>query len=265
MGVCSWVLAAGLWASSGLVLAQSSGLATRTGVSLGLSLSSYKYDEPGYMSLKGNKLGVDYAATYALGASWPRSNESSFVRGELRYAGGQVDYSSPANGSMMHKPDAYLEARALLGRDIDLGSYILAPYIGLGLRQLRNDLRGQASLGGSGYRRVNRSSYVPLGLTSKTALAEGGQLHTTFEYMHLLRGTQDAHLSDASALASDLRLRQSSGRGLRLQVMRHFGAWAVGPSLSYWQIDPSDPVGSPPAFEPKNKSYELIVKASYQF
>lgn len=245
--------------------AQASDLSTRSGHSLGLNLSAYTYDEPAVMSLKSRQLGVDYTATYALGGTWPRSNEGWFVRGELRLASGKADYRSPISGTIDGTGNVYVEARGLVGRDFDRGSYVLAPYVGLGLRQLRNDLRGLSSTGARGYRRVSEYTSLPMGLTHRMKLSDQSLLDTTVEYMHLISGQQTAALSDASASRADLSLKQRRGHGLRLNVMNHQNHWSWGPTLTYWNIGASEPGGSPAYIEPKNKTYELGLKAAYHF
>jgi len=137
--------------------------------------------------------------------------------------------------------------------------------VGLGRRLQHNDLRGSSSTGLPGYRRDSQLRFALLGATHKMALSGQAQLHSTVEYMHLLRGTMGVRRSDASPLLSDLSLRQSQGRGLRLQLMHHTQRWSFGPTLSYWQIEASDTAGNPPAFEPKNRTHEFGLKAAYQF
>jgi hypothetical protein len=44
--------------------AQTASLATTSESTLGLSAFIYKYDEPGYMALKANRVGLNYSATY---------------------------------------------------------------------------------------------------------------------------------------------------------------------------------------------------------
>jgi hypothetical protein len=152
-----------------------------------------------------------------------------------------------------------------VGRDFDRGSYVLAPYVGLGLRQLRHDLRGVSSTGARGYRRASEYTSLPMGLTHRMKLADQSQLATTVEYMHLISGLQTAALSDASATRTDLSLKQRRGHGLRLNVMNRHDNWSWGPTLTYWNISASDPGGSPAYIEPKNKTYELGLKAAYHF
>ena len=245
--------------------AHASDLSTRSGHSLGLDLSAYSYDEPGVMTLKAKQLGVDYTLTHALGGTWPRSNEGWFVRGELRVASGKADYRSPISGGIDGTGNVHVELRGLVGRDFDRGSYVVAPYVGLGLRQLRNDLRGMSSSGNMGYRRTSEYTSLPVGLTHRMKLQDQSLLETTVEYMHLIRGQQTAALSDASALRTDLSLKQRHGHGLRLNMMNRHNNWSWGPTLTYWNISASDPGGVPAYIEPKNKTYELGLKAAYHF
>jgi len=245
------------------VQAQPSGLLTQSGLSFGLTISRYDYEEPELMALAGNKTGIDLAANYAFGSTWPRTSESWLLRGELRYSTGLVDYRSTSTGTLKDRSDRYLEARALLGKDFDFGSYGVLPFVGFGVRQLYNDLRGTSSTGYRGYRRENRLNYVPLGLTLKFKLPNDHQVHSTAEYLYLLRGTQIARFSDKDPLESDLSFKQGKGYGLRGQILFHTGPWSFGPTVNYWSIEASETVGG--YLEPKNNTHEIGLKAAYRF
>ena len=101
-----------------------------TGNEIGVSLGSYKYEEPGLMSLQGTKVGVDLRATHAI------SNKPSFLRGELRYAFGTVNYTSNGSGSHNGEQDWYLEGRLLVGNDWPQEQAVITTYTGLGYRFL---------------------------------------------------------------------------------------------------------------------------------
>jgi len=232
-------------------LAQAGDLYTKTGVQLGFSLSDYTYDEPSYMTLKAKKAGLDYSGTYALGAAWPNPENTWFVRGDLHYSTGKADYRSPISGALNGRTDWYFEARALLGRDFNIGSYLLAPYLGLGFRHLFNDL---------GYQRESNYTTLPIGVTHKMQLSDQSQLLSTVEYMHLIRGMQKSRLP-----TQNVSLEQHRGYGLRLGVMKRYDTWSIGPTLTYWYMGPSDLGGQPPVIEPKNTSYELGLKWFYHF
>ena len=258
------VALAGCFAAS-VAIAQNTDLATKTGNNVGVTLTGYKYDEPGTMTLKATKVGLDYTGTYAIGSQWPNRNEGWFLRTDVRFATGKADYSSPISGTLNDREDWYYEVRGLVGKDFDMGSYVLAPYIGVGFRHLYNDLRGITTTFARGYRRESNYTTLPIGVTHKMNLSGGSQLHTTVEYMHLIKGQQKSKLTDSNPLTPDVSLNQGSGYGLRLSSMMRFDTWSVGPTLTYWNISQSDFGGIPLVFEPKNKTYEFGIKAAYHF
>lgn len=261
-------IAATAMATLGLVtstIAQNANLATRNGHDLGVSLTSYKYTEPGVMTLKANKVGFDYSGTIAIGSEWPNRNNGWFVRGDLRYATGKTDYSSSISGTIDNRIDWYYEVRGLFGKDFDMGNYVLAPYVGLGFRHLFNDLRGRTSTGASGYRRESDYTTLPIGVIHKMTLSSQSQLHTTLEYSPLLRGRQEVKLTDSNPLTPDVSLRQRSGYGLRLGTMVRYQTWSVGPTLTVWRVKQSESGGTPAVFEPQNSTYEFGVKAAMHF
>ena len=231
--------------------AQTTDLTTRTENSYALSLSNYKYDEPGYMTLKAQKIGLDYSGTYAFGAAWPNPNASWFLGTDLSYSAGSADYQSPISGNLSNTPNWYLEARALLGKDFQMGSYVLAPYVGLGYRHLYSDI---------GYQRDSYYNTLPIGITHKIKLDNQAQLISNFEYMHLLKGQQKVKL-----LTENVSLAQKSGYGIRASMLRRQNQWSFGPTLTYWSLDQSEVGGTNPVMEPKNQTLELGFKAGYHF
>ncbi len=256
---------AAVWCMAGLpLLAQGADMPTKTGNEIGIGLSSYKYTEPGIASFKANKIGFDYSGTYALDAEWPNRNKGWFVRGDLHFATGKGDYSSPISGSLNNRPDWYYEAKGLIGKDFHFDGYTLSPYAGLGYRYLYNDARGATSLFVSGYRRQSNYFTLPVGLTHKMALANQSQLVSTVEFSYLLRGRQESRLSDVNPVLQDVTNRQRSGYGLRLGTMVQFSTWSVGPSVMVWRIKDSDRTAAG-LFEPRNSTTEVGIKAAYSF
>ena len=241
--------------------AQTRGLGTQAGEEVGVSLSRYTYDEPGYMDLKATKLGVDYAITRTYAGAWPNTGEASFLTGELRFATGQASYTNSSGTRAGGLDDWYWEARALYGVDLEMDGYVLSPYAGLGYRYLFNDLRSLTN----GYRRESRYISLPLGITVRTRAAQRSQLLSTVEYVHLLSGKQDALLSDIGPGRQDAKLNQRSGSGLRLKVIRQFPTWSIGPTLTYWRVGSSDVGGTPAVFEPKNNTVELGLSIRRRF
>lgn len=231
--------------------AQSVELATKSEKTVGLTLASYKYDEPSYMTLKANKLGIDFSGTYALGSQWPNPQQSWFVKAEFQILSGKADYQSPFSGAISNTPNRSVEVRALVGKDFEVGGAVFAPYVGLGYRHLYSNI---------GYERTSTYNTLPIGLTHKRSTSGLAQLHTTVEYMHLLNGEHKANL-----LSQNVRLDQRRGYGLKLSVMHRQDAWSLGPTLTYWNMAQSEVGGVLPVYEPQNKTLELGFKGAYRF
>ena len=248
-------------------LADSSRLKTQTGNDIGLSVSSYRYQEPGIMSLKGPKIGVDLRIVRV-----SEEGNNLIFRGELRSAFGTVDYNSEATGSASGEPDWYIEARALAGKDWVNSKGVLSPYAGFGYRYLFNDGRGVSSTGYGGYRRESNYFYFPIGAIFRMALKNQARLESTLEYDQLLAGIQISRLSDVPGY-NDATNDQSNGYGLRLGIMYQRDKWAAGPYMYYWNISESNVVpeikdGVPTGFglvEPNNNTVEFGFKVSQQF
>jgi hypothetical protein len=247
---------------------------------IGVSASSYKYVEDNFMSLKGPLLGFDYGVRFALAGGW-------FVKGDVRYSRGKVDYESEGSGTAENNTTWYLEPRLLAGYDFAFGSHTLGPYTGLGFRYLYHDGRGTTSTGDIGYRRESRYFYLPLGLVHRWSFGERSSLTTTIEYDYLLEGRQTSELNDGAGLVGTpagttlvyveaAKNDQKTGHGWRGSVMLNFGNWSMGPYATYWRISTSEPdqawalddAGSwwiITGVEPKNKTTEAGFKAHYLF
>ena len=259
-------IAISMLAMTTMVRAESIFLETQTGNDIGLSLSSYNYHEPGYMSLQGAKAGLDL---HVIRVS--KGDDALIFRGDLRLSGGTVDYSSTGTGSASGEPDWYIEARVLVGKDSAINEALISPYTGLGYRYLFNDGRGITSTGYAGYRRESNYIYLPVGIIHRIALKDEARLESTLEYDQLLAGKQVTSLSDLGAGYSDVTNNQSSGYGLKMSVMYQKDKWAIGPYVYYWNIGESDVVyemqnGSLTGLvEPANNTVEFGLKASQRF
>lgn len=245
---------------------------TSEGSEFGLSVSSYGYEEPSLgMSNKGDKFGVNHVGTKLLDGDW-------FVKDDVRFAYGGVDYVG--SGYQPDAPDWYVDARGLVGRDIQLGNATYSPFVGVGYRYLFNDLRGYSSSGAIGYRRESNYFYVPIGLTHRFALQDSAVLATTLEFDHLLIGRQISKLSDlvghsGYSSAFDVSNSQSSGFGFRADVMYEMGDLAFGPFLNIWRISKSDSVLQPLTHngvttwyyfsEPENRTSEFGLRMRFKF
>jgi len=242
-----------------LLPAQAADLGSKTEHSLGISLSKYTYAEPNVMTLKAQNIGFEYAGTYAFGSQWPSQGKSWFIGGDVRYATGAADYESPISGSISDTPNRYVEGRLILGKDFDMGTYVLAPYAGLGLRFLHNDLRSHPG----GYRRDSSYTTVPLGVVHRIKFSDQSVLSTTVEYSHLLSGVQKAQLADTKLNLENVSLDQNKGHGFRLAMMLRFANLSFGPTISYWKIAKSEVYKT--WYEPENTTREIGFKAQYHF
>ena len=251
LGLVNWLLQVALFVVAPSTFAQNEALASKSENSVGITLSSYKYDEPSYMTLKANKVGIDFSGTYAFGSQWPNPQQNWFVKGEFQTLSGKADYQSPFSGAISNTPNRSFELRALVGKDFEVGGVVFAPYVGLGYRHLYSNI---------GYERTSTYNTLPIGVTHKMSTSGLTQLHTTVEYMHLLNGVHKVNL-----LSQNVSLDQRRGYGLRLSVMRRQEAWSMGPTLTYWNMPQSDVAGVLPVYEPQNKTIELGFKGAYRF
>lgn len=244
-------------------------LKTKTSNEIGLTVSSYEYKEPDIsMSQKATKVGIDYNGAMALSNDW-------FVRGDLRYATGKTDYSSPASGTKNGNPDWYYELRGTFGRDFSMGTYSLSPFAGLGYRYLFNDIRGRTSTGAAGYRRESIYYYLPIGATHRLKLESAARLLTTLEYDYLINGKQKSYFSDVTTLYPDVTNNQHKGYGIRGSMYYEKDNWSFGPWFQYWNIDKSDLAPftvtvlgvtyTGNAWEPKNTTTEYGLRLGYKF
>jgi len=248
----------------GILLAASAGaaedpLATRSGWEVGGQVARYRYEEPDFMWLKGNRFGVTGAYT--------ETNEKRvYGRIEARWSYGELDYQG--SGTLKRVPDHLLETRMLAGRDYPRGSLVWSPYAGAAFRYLYNDLRGVTSTGQIGYRRESLYFYVPLGLTLRMPLGGSWALAPQLEYDGFVRGVQRTHLSDTGLGFNDIGNQQREGRGYRAQLMVEGRRWAFGTWMHYWKIKDSDiqPIGAGlGGVEPANWTRETGVELRYRF
>jgi hypothetical protein len=260
------------WGVASATHAESASIYTRNGNEFALTGSSYLYEEPSLnVSTTGDKFGMNHTGTLLLNSDW-------FLKEDVRFAYGQVDYAG--SGMQLGVPDWYGEVRGLLGRDVQVRSVVLSPYVGFGYRYLFNDLRGYSSTGSAGYRRESNYYYLPLGVTHRMEMQDQAVLSTTVEFDYLLWGVQLTRLSDLIGhngviSASDTSNRQHSGYGLRLNMMYEMSDWGFGPFIHYWNIGDSEVTTQvmTDAFgpsmvrlqEPKNQTTEYGIRVMFRF
>lgn len=232
------------------VVAQNDSLLTNLESNIGLTVLNYNYEETGYMKLNANRVGLSYATTYVPRTTWPNEANGWFYKAELYYSNAKADYTSPISGNLKDTPNLIYEARLLTGKDIEIGTSVFSPFIGLGYRHLISDL---------GYKRTSSYTSMPVGVTHKVKLADNSQIHTTLEYTHLLSGVQKVQLSQS------IKMEQKSGYGLRFMIIRRFDTWSLGPTFTYWNLDQSEFGGLSNLYEPKNKTLEIGLKGAFHF
>jgi hypothetical protein len=234
-------------------------LSTRPGLEIGGQLAYYDYKEPNFAEIKGPRLGF-------VGAWTAVGEQKLFLRIDGRASYGSLDYKG--SGTATGVPDFILEARAVVGIDLDLSGATLSPYAGLGYRYLYDDLTGYSSTGAAGYRRYSNYLYAPLGVTLRIGLDSEWVLAPTLEWDFFLQGKQKSMLSDANPTLGNPTNTQSSGSGYRAYLMFEKGRLAIGPYLQYWHIQDSDlqPIGGGRlGLEPENFTHEYGLELRYRF
>ena len=239
-------------------------LNTSSGYEVGAQLSRYLYEEEKdghfFMHTKGNRLGLTGAATWAFGNDW-------YVNGDIRYSYSEVNYKG--TGTHGGIPDKLWEVRAIGGKDFSLDGYLLSPYIGIGYRNLVNEL---AEVGRGGYRRESEYWYLPVGLTHRFQVDSESRISSSVEYDYFLRGQQQSDLSDVAPGLNNQENHQNHGYGLRATLAYERKDWSVGLFYDYWKIADSEPAsltnyGLPigQLMEPKNTTDEYGIQVKYRF
>ena len=289
--------------------ADDTSLATPTGHEVNASVAGYSYNEPGAqsISIQGAKFGGEYTATLSLNRRrhWFAQANVRGTIGNVTYTGWCSPFLITPNGASPNgyeldigdaspcsetgDKDWYLEARALVGKDLIGQRWGLAPYTGLGLRHLSNGTTGT-----SGYR-TDDYLYLPVGVTARPKIASRNALSFTLEFDLLIHGwqkTRDSELGSGDVPATttapaftidgftDISFSQSKGAALRAsakyQLTKH---WSVEPYYVYWNVGASpvnyetvtftvnnvtarEQIG---AYEPDNVTHEFGVKLGFHF
>ena len=239
-------------------------LGTRPGVDVALQVSNYHYREPGLdVSLAGEKGGIDAALVAAL----PGKN---FLTFDARYVMGASDYSGSGHSSDHF--ERLLDIRPLVSHDFTTASFNIAPFIGIGYRNLYSNDQGVTVVNGTtfgGYRRNNDLFYVPMGVNTQWRLSQNNRLSVSGEYDYVFLGTQTSYLSDIGNGDPDIKNMQHHGNGFRTAIMWDRPGWSIGPFANYWAIAQSD-VNSAcgtalcdTGYEPHNNTLEVGLQAKF--
>ena len=243
-------------------------LRTRNAQELGLTVSSYSYQEPSLsVSFTAINYGLEYQKTSLL-------SDGRFLTAGIDYATGTDQYSGSGTLSV---PKYYYNGKIAIGADWGYRSGIISPYIGLGYRFLSETGGGlRTSTGAVMYDRQSTYFYIPVGLKQRSLSAGGGILESALELDYLVSGNQFSGLSVMNnfgkSSSSDVNSRQTSGYGLNATFMyKRPDGWSLGPYWKYWNIANSDLAtwtyssGSTTVYEPANTTEEFGFKALYQF
>jgi outer membrane protein W len=238
-------------------------LNTQSTNQLGLTMSSYAYDESSLgVKMEATNIGVEYLSTYAFKNNW-------FLLGEFDYNNGSVKYTGSGTASGIAQ--YYYNLKGAVGYDFAFDSFVVSPYIGLGYRFLDQSLGGvRTSTGAIGYDRKSTYNYIPIGAIHRFAVKDNkAKIETTLEYDYLISGNQYSGLSTAGL--PNQNNKQTSGYGLNLTILYKQDNWGFGPYYKYWNIDKSqtntfDSGGSTwTVYEPQNTTNEYGVKLTYSF
>jgi hypothetical protein len=247
-------------------------LRTRDAQELGLTLSSYSYQEP---SLSVNFTAINYGLEYQ---KTSLLSDGRFLTVGIDYATGTDQYSGSGTLSV---PKYYYNGKIAVGADWAYRGGIISPYIGLGYRFLNQTGGGlTTSTGAVMYDRQSTYFYIPVGLKQRSLSAGGGILESTLELDYLVLGNQFSGLSVMNNFgysdSNDVNNRQTSGYGLNASFMyKRPDGWSLGPYWKYWNISSSDLATrtykyggtsyTTSPYEPANTTEEFGFKALYQF
>jgi len=244
-------------------------LKTQSANQLGLTISSYAYDEPSLnVRVTAINVGVEYLGTYAFQNDW-------FVLGQVDYSNGPAKYSGSGTASGI--PQYYVNLKAALGHDFAFNGFVLSPYIGFGYRYLDQALGGVVTTTGArGYDRRSTYNYIPIGVIHRFAVNDNkAKLETTLEYNYLISGNQYSGLAAANPFLVNQNNAQNSGYGINLTVLYKQDQWGFGPYYKYWNI--ADSKTNTNSFvadgfrytytvkEPANTTNEFGLKLTYSF
>jgi hypothetical protein len=243
---------------------------------IGPELYSFKYEEPGLMEEKGIFYGVAFGATYREWVSGSSrqalSDNKIMVRGEGRFAFGQVDYEGGIQDietgeiypySVDNQDDFVLEGRLMLGPEWLSGNILSTLYAGIGYRYLNDD---PPSSDPYGYERESNYYYVPIGFGIDTDLQAGWSWAGGIEYDYFIWGLQRSHI-----FPTILENEQNSGYGYRasikLQKKSKDVNFVIEPFFRYWDIDDSEIEYNiwRGGLEPANETTEYGIQLFWMF
>ena len=267
----------------------------QTVLELGTELSRIAYREPDFMREKGYMYGIFGSVTHRISENnqinkfsdmFSDDNKINVFKVDGKISWGRVNYES-SQGTLDGLKDSMFEIRGTAGYDLPIStSTMITPYMGVGFRYLKDDLRGTISTPGGdvrGYRRSTKYLYVPMGLDTTTRLKNDFSLGLNLEYDIFINGKQKSHLEDVDPLYETLTNGQGRGYGVRGSFSLKRDCQHVElffePFVRYWSIRDSE--ASPIIYddapitdeygnvfvgiEPQNNSTEYGIKLGLNF
>ena len=239
-------------------------------------ISDYKYEEPRGntpISLSGVKQGVSvtYLRRSVRSADF-NEQDRSFASVEFRYMSGDVDYDgwlvdnehgTATPDKYNNLTDYYFELAVKTGWAFKLARPLeLWPYLGVGMRYLRNHLEQGSQYG---YLRTSSYVYMPLGLQIKYQATDRLKLSLTGQFDWLLAGQQYSDISGTGGITND----QTQGYGVRAGLRADWAltSWAnvfVEPFWRYWHVQNSE-ICCGGWYEPFNTTREYGVRVGFAF
>lgn len=201
-----------------------------------------QYQEPGFMKLKGQEVGL-----YARAHNFARLPQLHY-EGDVLF--GQQDYSSEGTGTMNGVHNVESRWRVMMpvyGQASNQQGF----YAGLGLHTLWNDLRGTSSTGNGGYERRAKQLWLPVRWVSHFWEVEGGVL---------IYGKHSSLLSQANTTPPRADVVNTQKKGVYVQGKLNLqldARHALSPYVRYTGLSDSDKVSG--AYEPASNRWQAGV------
>ena len=265
---------------------------------VGLESLRYHYGESipntlNLMQLNGTHFGIS--------AAYQMTYKDVFVRPELRWVYGHTDYTNGRKGSESERdkiPSMIIEPRLLVGIPLKATSNMtIAPYSGIGWRYKRDDCVDDINKfsGWSGWNRINKSWYIPLGARLQYDLNDRWDLRVFLEYDWFIRGRQSTYHREQifpnyrmEYIPATIVYKQKEGWGAKAEMLVGYRfdkvAVAFGPFINFWHIQKSSfaPITTrvkfsralggrshdghdPNSYEPNNTTKEIGLKVNFYF
>lgn len=242
--------------------------AAESGISVGLQLSRFEYEEPNVMTEKGELTGAYLAYVSSNLGGWNYRMQLDYLQGRLNYDGGIYDTST----GITTPATSQTSDDVLIGQlDFGLGDggIQLRPYAGLAYRLWRDEIDGD-----SGYRRHTSYVYLPLGFSVGTSFNSSAEIIFEAQYHFWIQGKNKSYLTDINPSFGDYEFKQSEGSGYQLALLVNFtGTSSFFPFLRLmyqtWKVANSEykyfPVTGNYLVEPENNTSVLTLTAGLRF